>query len=926
MNEPGTQPDRERQLDEIVAAYLEAYERLGTRSREEWLARYPAFRNDLRDFFEAEDLTRRATRAAGRASDLTPIERVRIFDDFELLEEIGRGGMGIVYRARQKSLNRIVALKTIMAAHLATQEQVSRFHTEAVSAARLKHPHVVTVYQVGEYQAQPFFCMEYVEGQSLREVISGQPLELKRAARYLKAVAEAIQYAHEQGVQHRDLKPSNILLDSTDQPQITDFGLARLVEEETTRITVSGVVLGTPSYMPPEQAEARRGQMSERSDVYSLGAILYEMISGVPPFRGRTRSEILAQVVMSEPIPPRAINPKVPPDLETICLRCLEKEPARRYPPAGELAADLERFLEEVPVYAQPVATAEKVWRWCRRQSSIVRLKTKLATVGLILGPLLALLIGLGPRLGLPVELASGRPELNSMTGILALMAVWWLTEAIPLAATAFVPLILYPLAGIMGAEDVAQRYAADVIFLFLGGFLIGIAVEQSGLPRRVALSIVALAGASPQRVVLGFMVAAGALSMWMSNTVSTIIMLPIAVSFLYELREVGEKESHHFATAIMLGIAYAANIGGTATLVGTPPNLAFQKEVLDSFGRDITFLSWMAVGLPFALLMGLATWMMLVYRLFPLGERKLFQARDVLVSQLQAMGRVSVAERRMLGIGLITALLWVFRMPVEGWGWAVWLGVDSHVEDGTVAMAMALLCFVVPSGEAAGQRLLHWRSTARLPWGVLFLFGGGLALASGMEVTGLDKHLGNQLAGTLRNMPSRMTIIGLILVLAAAAAAYQLRKRGRKETVLTLEPDNEQVELGWRRRFLPLGLLAGLAMILVFVSEPVSMLLATSTAMAALTELMTNLATVEMMLPLLSEAAKTLAIDPRLLLLPATLAASCAFMLPVATAPNAIVFGSGKVKLQDMLRAGLWLNVLAVIIIALCMTLLLIG
>ncbi len=559
MGEDETHTGRERQLDEIVASYLEACERSGTRPREEWLSRHPEFADDLQDFFEAEDVAGRATRASRRVPSITPIERVGTFGDYELLEEIGRGGMGIVYRARQKSLNRIVALKTIIAAQLATDEQVSRFRTEALSAARLKHPHLVTVHHVGEYEGQPFFCMEHVEGRNLRDVIGGQPLEFRRAARYLKAAAEGIQYAHEQGVQHRDLKPSNVLLDSSDQPRITDFGLAKLAEEEATQITVSGAILGTPSYMPPEQAEGRRGQISERSDVYSLGAILYEMVAGVPPFRGETHAETLAQVIMSEPVPPRAINPRVPMDLETICLRCLEKEPARRYASAGELAADLGRFLEGDPIIAQPVGYAGKAWRWCRRTSSIVRLKTRLATVGLVLGPLLAFLLVFGPRLGLPLELASGRPELNTMTGILALMAVWWLTDAIPVAATAFLPLLLYPMAGIMGAEEVAGSYAADVIFLFLGGFLVGIAVEESGLPRRVALRIVALAGASPQRVVLGFMVAAGALSMWMSNTVTTIIMLPIAASFLYGLQEVGERQSRYFATCLMLGIAYAA-------------------------------------------------------------------------------------------------------------------------------------------------------------------------------------------------------------------------------------------------------------------------------------------------------------------------------------------------------------------------------
>ncbi|MCI0533942.1 MAG: WD40 repeat domain-containing serine/threonine protein kinase, partial [Verrucomicrobiales bacterium] len=288
------------------------------------------------------------------------------FGDYELLEELARGGMGVVYKARQVSLNRMVAVKRILAGRLATKEFVQRFRTEASAAASLQHPSIVAVHEVGAHQGEHFLAMELVEGPNLAQLVGHEPLEGRRAARYAKELAEAIHYAHERGILHRDLKPSNVLIDARDRPRITDFGLAKRLEKESD-LTLTGQVLGSPGYMPPEQACATRGPMGRRSDVYSLGAVLYHLLTARPPFQARTPAETIQRVLNEEPLAPRLLSPGTPRDLETICLKCLEKDAANRYATAHALAEDLERFLHDRPILARPVGRWEKVWRWCRR-------------------------------------------------------------------------------------------------------------------------------------------------------------------------------------------------------------------------------------------------------------------------------------------------------------------------------------------------------------------------------------------------------------------------------------------------------------------------------------------------------------------------------------------------------------------------------
>lgn len=295
----------------------------------------------------------------------------RTFGDFELLEEIARGGMGVVYKARQHSLNRVVAVKMILSGQFASKQEVLRFRSEAEASAHLRHPNIVAIHETGEREGQHYFSMEYVAGRSLAEIVRAEgPIPPARAARYLAIIAGAIEHAHGEGILHRDLKPSNVLIDGHDEPRVTDFGLAKRLRGDY-GLTVTGEILGSPSFMPPEQTGLKAAKIGPWTDVYGLGAILYHLLTGRPPFRGETIDAVLTQLREAEPVGPRILSPGVPRDLETICLKCLEKEPSRRYPTAAELARELQRFLADEPILARPSGALEKLWRWCRRKPAI---------------------------------------------------------------------------------------------------------------------------------------------------------------------------------------------------------------------------------------------------------------------------------------------------------------------------------------------------------------------------------------------------------------------------------------------------------------------------------------------------------------------------------------------------------------------------
>jgi serine/threonine protein kinase len=283
------------------------------------------------------------------------------FGDYELLTEIARGGMGVVYRARQMSLDRVVALKMILAGRFANEEEVNRFKTEAGAAARLQHPNIVQVYDCEVRDGQHFFTMEYIEGTSLDQRLTQGPLPGKTAARYVRILARAVAYAHKQGILHRDLKPSNILIDVEDEPHITDFGLAKRLGPDNSGQTRTGAVLGTPSYMSPEQAQGKSSDLGPACDVYSLGAILYELVTGRPPFRAETPLDTVMQVIDHDAVPPRLLNPKIDHDLETICLKCLEKAPQMRYASADELGEDLQRYLDGESIQARSFSMIDRL-------------------------------------------------------------------------------------------------------------------------------------------------------------------------------------------------------------------------------------------------------------------------------------------------------------------------------------------------------------------------------------------------------------------------------------------------------------------------------------------------------------------------------------------------------------------------------------
>lgn len=420
--------------------------------------------------------------------------------------------------------------------------------------------------------------------------------------------------------------------------------------------------------------------------------------------------------------------------------------------------------------------------------------------------------------------------------GLAALMAAWWMSEAAPLAATALIPLAMFPLLGIADARSAAAPYADPVIFLFLGGFILGAAMQRSRLQQRLGLRAIGVLGGSPARLVGGFMLASAFLSMWVSNSATAIMMLPVALSVLAMVEKGGgiaEGSHENFSVCLLLGVAYGASIGGLATLIGTPPNALLAAYMAREHGVQIGFAQWMLLGGPMAALMLVGAWFILV-RLHPVKENGVWRAHEAIAAELARLGPVSAPEIRVAAIFIATAAAWMTR-PLYG-------EYAPGLDDAGIAIIAALALFLLPSGRPGGGRLLDWDDLRALPWEVLILFGGGLSLASAITSTGLAAWLGQAMQG-LAGWP-------ILLVVAA----------------LTL-------------------------------------------AMIFLTELTSNTASAATFLPIGGALALGLGLDPLSLTVPLALAASCAFMLPVATPPNAIVFASGQIAIAQMARAGLWLN-----------------
>jgi len=482
----------------------------------------------------------------------------------------------------------------------------------------------------------------------------------------------------------------------------------------------------------------------------------------------------------------------------------------------------------------------------------------RIAWAGRIGAPLLAIVVY--ALTGLDESMA---PAARATAVVGVLMAVLWMTEAMPLPATALLPIVLFPGAGVLGVRDATAPYADPVIFLFMGGFILALAMERWGLHKRIALITVLLVGTRPRALIAGFMLATGVLSMWISNTATAVMMLPIALSIVTlateRLEAAGEGSpvaAARFGTCMLLGIAYAASIGGVATVIGTPPNAVLKGFVEQEYGVAIGFGQWMLVGVPFAAVFGVIAWFVLTFFAHPVRLSHIPGGREVIRSELHKLGRVSRGEWTVFLVFMATASAWMLREPLANWGWLAsaqpWLSnMLGQINDTVIAIAAAALLFAIPVEPKRGVFAIDWSTAVRLPWGVLLLFGGGLSLARAVGSSGLDEWIGAQV-GALGWMP----IVALVAVVAA--------------TVIFL------------------------------------------------TEVTSNTATATTFLPILGGVAVGLGVMPTTLLVPAAVAASCAFMLPVATPPNAIVFGSGRVTIGQMVKAGVWLNLIGIGLITL--------
>tara|TARA_B100000586_G_scaffold57528_1_gene39413 strand:- start:189 stop:1886 length:1698 start_codon:yes stop_codon:yes gene_type:complete len=521
--------------------------------------------------------------------------------------------------------------------------------------------------------------------------------------------------------------------------------------------------------------------------------------------------------------------------------------------------------------------------------------------IGLWLGPLVFVYMLLF------VDLDPGNPAVTRMAAIILLMAIWWITEAIPLFATALLPIVLFPLMGIMRGRElsaarqidleaatftngfsasdfdiifpnVANQYMDWVILLFMGGFMIAVVVEKWNLHRRIALNILRIIGGQTHRLVLGFMVATGFLSMWLSNTATAIMMMPMGMSLVLLYEELNRKiemeggvvdnRSNNFSLTLLLGIAYGASIGGFTTLIGTPPNAMLLTQLTTLFPEapEITFSTWLLFALPMSVIYMLVAWLLLTRLVFPLPPSTPFKGRDFIHNELQKLGPMSTEEKRVTTVFTMFALLLITRKErlfgedIDIFGWSYYLDsllaslgssqVGYMIDDGTVSIGVALTLFMIPASKQIGGRLMDWDDAMKVPWGILLLFGGGLAIAKGFTTSGLSDYVAIQLAALLGE------------------------------------------------------------------ASPLVIVISTVTFITGLTEVASNTATISLSLPMMASLSQAIGAHPFLLLIPTTLAASCAFMLPVSTPPNAIVYGSGRIPIMKMVIAGIWMDILSVILL----------
>jgi sodium-dependent dicarboxylate transporter 2/3/5 len=461
--------------------------------------------------------------------------------------------------------------------------------------------------------------------------------------------------------------------------------------------------------------------------------------------------------------------------------------------------------------------------------------------IGLYLGPLLFILT----RFFLEAEGLSN--QANAVLASTLWIAIWWITEAIPIAATSLLPIILFPLSGALPLDDTTSSFGHRFVFLYLGGFILALAIQKWNLHKRIALNIIMVVGTNVQKIILGFMVATAFLSMWISNTATAVMMLPIGIAIIKQMKDLKnspEDENLIFGKALMLSIAYSASIGGIATLIGTPPNLVFAGIIQEVYNIEISFLKWFQFGFPISILLLAISWIYLTKVAFKFKQNEFNEGKEEINRQLEELGPISYEEKIVLSVFVVTGLAWILRTYLLN-------KFIPNLDDSIIALisGISLFLFQANNQEGKKEKIMNWEDAVKLPWGILLLFGGGLAIAQGFQSSGLA----NWIAENLTQLNGFSLFIILLVVI---------------------------------------------------------------TAVNFLTEITSNLATTAMLLPILAPTAVILGVHPYVLMVGATLAASCAFMLPVATPPNAVVFGSNYLKISDMVRVGILMNIISIIII----------